>query len=305
MTSSFDLLPDSLFGAELSVEPPLTPDELGRRTLGLDEFSFPNHEPVLRIWSNGQQQRRARVTIASTRNAGTFILAGGEKITCHPDPAATSPQLRATLHSLVASLILEQQRRYALHATTTSIDGVVVSIAGRSGAGKSTSSLALVRRGAAPVVDDITLLDPDHDRMVTRSFGRPAHVFPHVVDLLGIDPGTTRPLGTERGKLAIDWPDVGPTPVDLVVVLQRTEVREPTIEPLRGMPTTMALRRSTHLRRIAERHDPGSLFTWLSRVAQATRVVRLALPTDGWALDDHCERIEQLAAGLTRNLRHG
>ena len=69
----------------------------------------------------------------------------------------------------VLSCVLAQRGFTCLHAATVKIAGRVVAIVGRSGAGKSTTALAVVQRGGALIADDVAVFDQDPGRPAVRS----------------------------------------------------------------------------------------------------------------------------------------
>jgi HPr Serine kinase C-terminal domain len=69
----------------------------------------------------------------------------------------------------VFSCVLAQRGFTCLHAATVSIAGRVVAIVGSSGAGKSTTALALVQRGGTLIADDVAVFDDAPGPSAVRS----------------------------------------------------------------------------------------------------------------------------------------
>jgi hypothetical protein len=79
--------------------------------------------------------------------------------------AGTASDLRGALWSLEAALcqaiIRCQRRSMAVHASVIYAGESTILLAGRSGAGKTTLSLALARRGLIVATDDVALVEPE------------------------------------------------------------------------------------------------------------------------------------------------
>jgi hypothetical protein len=81
------------------------------------------------------------------------------------ESAGTTSDLPGALWSLEAALcqtIIQSQRRcMAVHASAIYAGDSATLLVGRSGAGKTTLSLALARRGLAVATDDVALVEPE------------------------------------------------------------------------------------------------------------------------------------------------
>lgn len=95
----------------------------------------------------------------------------GNRITYLPGSHWTGA-LPATFYGTVAALTLAWRGAVPFHACAVDIAGRAVMIAGRSGAGKSSLTAALLRHGAKLIADDLTVADLTGTPMVAR--GRPA-----------------------------------------------------------------------------------------------------------------------------------
>lgn len=71
-----------------------------------------------------------------------------------------------------------QRVNLSLHAATVQIGDQTVAIAGRRGAGKSTTSMALRARGHQLLVDDVTLIEFRDGAAWTTPFARNVHLLP-------------------------------------------------------------------------------------------------------------------------------
>lgn len=92
-----------------------------------------------------------------------------------------------------------------LHATTIAVAGKGVLIRGQSGTGKSALALALLARGADLIADDRTQIDRVGDALIARA------------------PDAIAGLIEARYVGLINVPAVGPTPLALVIDMDRIE----------------------------------------------------------------------------------
>ena len=98
-----------------------------------------------------------------------------------PDPGqGTIALLEALVGTVVAGL--HREGLYAVHAGAAAGPRGAVIVAGRSGQGKSTLVLGLVRRGFALLSDELALLDPEAG--LVRAYPRAVHVRPATIRLI-------------------------------------------------------------------------------------------------------------------------
>lgn len=189
-----------------------------------------------------------------------------------------------------------QRGELPLHATTLRIGERVMSIAGASGAGKSTTALGLVQRGHELLVDDTTLVHLDDQAVRVTPYCRNIHLLPDTAERLGIDFAALDLLagGREKAALRPTEPPVAPSPIDGIVILQRDPtISSPTAEEVRGARRVTVL--GEHLARnglSAAFLGPHQHFEFVSRIAGTARVVMLRRPETGWSLDEVLDLIE-------------
>lgn len=89
---------------------------------------------------------------------GRFLAIGGERIEYWTEAGADPAAVEAMLQGGVFGALLHQRGDLPLHATTLASPDRrrAVAVAGHSGAGKSTTAFALIRRGWMLVSDDLT-----------------------------------------------------------------------------------------------------------------------------------------------------
>lgn len=92
-----------------------------------------------------------------------------------------------------------------LHATSVSVEGKGVLILGDSGTGKSSLALQMIALGAELVSDDRTVITPDTDMLIATA------------------PNAIHGMIEARGVGLLRCPAAGPTPLALVIDLNRSE----------------------------------------------------------------------------------
>jgi hypothetical protein len=90
----------------------------------------------------------------------------GRKIRLH-EGARMSAQETAAALTAVAPKLIALRGHFVLHAAAVSVDGAAFVVAGDSGAGKTTTSRALVRAGASPLAEDKLVIRATRGRQET------------------------------------------------------------------------------------------------------------------------------------------
>jgi aryl sulfotransferase len=195
------------------------------------------------------------------------------------------------------AIAMYQRGEFSLHASTVAIDDRVIAIAGRSGAGKSTTCMALRNRGHQLLVDDTTLLRFEPGGVFTTPYSRNVHLLPDSAEALGLDFEELPRLAGGRTKASFtpDAPPLEPRRIDRIVVLNPAEdCSEPSIVELHGMHRLSALRSHISRNLIASFIlGEEKLFRLLTDLGDAVPVFELSRPKDGWSLDDVVRLIEE------------
>jgi len=176
--------------------------------------------------------------------AAVLVEAAGRIVLQAADEAARS-DYDWLLYSTAARALLTMRGRHNLHATLVVPPGggPAVAVLGDSGAGKSTTTVALVRRGWTLACDDIVEVRPGADGSVAHPVDRPLHLSDDAAALLGLDPADGRPLPL-RDKRAYVVPTApGSVPLGALVVLSplgADEVAATRVDALAALPTVAA-----------------------------------------------------------------
>lgn len=100
-------------------------------------------------------------------DAGLFRI-GTSTLTVRPHDGADDRAVVETLAGRLSGLLMRRRGRLVLHANVVGKDGHAVVLAGRSGAGKTTLTRALLHRGFEFLSDDLAVLDVGDDRVAVE-----------------------------------------------------------------------------------------------------------------------------------------
>jgi asparagine synthase (glutamine-hydrolysing) len=195
------------------------------------------------------------------------------------------------------TLAMLHRGRLSLHASTVRLrSGEVIAVAGRQGAGKSTTAMGLRARGHTLLVDDTTILDLRDDGAWITPYTRNVHLLPDAAAALGVDFAALPPLAGRFGKSSFRPEDssIDPVRLDRVVVLQAVDSAVLTRVVVRGASRTELLRRHVWRRGVAPLVlGQEAFFGSLTRLAHAVDVVVVGRPANSWTLDSVLDAIEQ------------
>jgi hypothetical protein len=190
----------------------------------------------------------------------------------------------------------------SLHAASVDVGGRLVAIAGDRGAGKSTTSMGLRRRGHRLLVDDVALIEFRDDAAWTTPFARNVHLLPDAAAALGLDFDSLPLLagGRDKAAFAPEPPAAEPRQVEAVIVLAPSpDTDAVAVEEARGADRVRQLREHTLRDGIAPIVlGEQAYFAALTQLAAACPVFVLCRPVDRWTLDDVLDAAEQVATDL-------
>jgi hypothetical protein len=241
-----------------------------------------------RAWGLVADRRQA---VLSLQGVGTFGIADGSRVDYEADPDAEAGMVEAYLKSTVSALLFAQRGRFALHANSVEVRGRSVAIAGRSGAGKSTTAIRLLQRGHRHLTDDFALLEPGADAVVLHPTDRGLRLWPATADLLGVDiTAAVRPVATSE-KVVLSHPTAEPTHLRAVTVIKPGEgaVR---LDRLHGGHALAAVLDNAYRIEILQRIWPRELFAWAAAVAAVVPAFAVTRPADGWTVDAVADCVE-------------
>jgi hypothetical protein len=199
------------------------------------------------------------------------------------------------LHGTVTALLLAQRGEFALHASVVDVDGLGVAVAGRRGAGKSTTALRLAQRGHPLVTDDVSPLQ-NEGRFSVHPFGRPIHVAPETARGIGLDVSAAPPVTGDDSKLTLPPPASAPVPLRAIAVLRAGSGLAVEAVRTRGLRAHRLVRLHTYRGPMLQQLFHTELFTWAGEVAAEVPVYVVTRPAQGWTVDAVADVLERIAA---------
>jgi len=155
---------------------------------------------------------------------GRFLATGGERLDYWTEPGADPAAVTAMLQGGVLGALLHQRGDLPLHATTlVSPDrSRALALAGHSGAGKSTTAFALIRRGWRLLSDDLTRVTIEQGEALAWPGRDRVRLMEDACVRFGIARALLAPVPNWPGKFFVDVPrwDV-PVPLAALVALDR------------------------------------------------------------------------------------
>jgi hypothetical protein len=244
---------------------------------------------------------QANERVAAVRFAGgaAVMVEDGKDVTVHWAPGPDEADLDASwlVQGWAVTLASLQRGNLSLHAATVDIDGEIVAIAGRRGAGKSTTAMGLRARGHRLLIDDVTLVEfRDDGSAWTTPYARNVHLLPDSAAAVGIDFDALPLLAGGRTKVAFraEEPDVVPMRIDRVVVLSPSaHVEAVELSDVQGAARVPLLANNLSRDGIAPIVlGQARYFSLLARLANAAPVQLVTRPAQDWSLDDVLDAIE-------------
>lgn len=239
---------------------------------------------------------RRGVCLLKYEGLSLILVSEGRAITvsrCQPHQLNA---LRVILAGTALAALVYQRGGFCLHASSVSMGGYAYLIAGRSGAGKSTSAAALVERGGTVLADDVTRLAITEAGEVYALPGLPG--FRLNPDSISVLPAHARRLepGVGPDLKRVAYPDATqpgrPVPVARICLLKASQQAKPIAEIVQGIDRFAALRANMFRPRLAKMvGDAQSQFEACARLAKTTDVRWISRPENGFSLDKICALI--------------
>lgn len=214
---------------------------------------------------------------------------------------APGAELRATYDWLAyatgARALLTLRRRFNLHATlVVSPAGEAVAILGDSTAGKSTTTIALVRRGWRLAADDIVEVVPGPDGLTAHPVDRPIHLSDDAARLLDADLADGRPLRVVDKRVYRLGADLAPRPLRALAVLTTHAgpggVSVERIDPLAAVPTVAAAADRYRIGRLPEHRE--AFLRWTTEVCRHSTLTHVSRPQG----QDTVDQVADAVAGV-------
>lgn len=225
--------------------------------------------------------------------SGRFLVEGGRQIALERNPGAEEAMLAAHLLSGVLAALLRQRGMLVLHANTAVTPRGAVTVAGETGAGKSTTLAALMAHGCAMLADDITVLRLGKAGQVEALSGiAKLNLCEDAADRMGhaVDTLPRNPL--RRIKVVV--PTHGemvsaPTPLHAIYLLRASAGKSVKATSLSGTDKFSALQECIYGPLFPEEH--ADQFALFAAIANQVDVIRLDRPAGRWSAHEVAEVI--------------
>lgn len=228
-----------------------------------------------------------------------LLVVGTEEIWLDTRQGVSRADVAHAAYGFAASVLLVHGGRFSIHGSAvTTADGRTLVVAGDSGAGKSTTVMALAERGGRLLVDDVAPLRPVDDAVLVEPFERPVHLLDDAVERLGLagsDRVWEHRMGGPDGKAILTVDALGATVpsggirVDRLVLLVADESIGP-VPIVRRVNGAERLQRVVRLSNVTGIASFGSraqpYFSWASAVADRVEIIEIRRDCDSDSLAD-------------------
>ncbi len=211
----------------------------------------------------------------------------GRQVWAEWSEANTFEDVVTYLLASVLGFVLRLHGVITLHASAVVIDGSAVALAGRPGAGKSTTAAAFASRGFPVLTDDITALRPAEDDFLVQIDNPRLRLWPATSELLwsgGRDLPRLTPTWNKR-FLNLEDHEVARCPVPLAAVYLLHGAPDvpdrPAFRALRGQQGLMALVGNSYQGVLLDRQMRAHEFDLLTRLLDKVVIRRLCWPEGG------------------------
>ncbi|MEJ2080097.1 MAG: hypothetical protein P8Z74_19180 [Acidobacteriota bacterium] len=262
----------------------------------LDVEQRPGVEPV-EIWRDGI---RHWILFA---DRSEYRIRDGE-IRCHLRRPGQEAIAEVEFLDSVLPFYLQLQGRAVLHASAVCVEGKVFVFVADSGSGKSSLAVALLRRGAALVSDDVAALSREEGRfLVSPAYPQLRLWRPAAEALTGVAHHRAIHPEWQKRRVPLDgWARFagGPCELGAVYILVDGADDDPvSVSPLGGHAGVMALMGQSIALPVLSIQERAERLAFFSDLVRNTPVRRLRFPKDFARMDEVVEAVmEGTAKGV-------
>ena len=133
-----------------------------------------------------------------------YYVQNGKTITIEKNAGISDLLIQAYLFGTVFANILQYRGYLVLHGSAIKVDDRAIIFSGKSGAGKSTTAAAFIKRGYTLLTDDVVALSPNVDGTFSLVSGPPRlKLWQHAIDELGAATAEMVEVTNKMGKYEI------------------------------------------------------------------------------------------------------
>lgn len=226
------------------------------------------------------------------------VYVDAESVTLEVRTADAREEYDWLLYATAARAMLGFRHRFNLHGTLVdSPDEAAVVVLGASMAGKSTTTVELIRRGWRFACDDIVEISVAEGRPVAHPVARPIHLSDAAATLAGADPTVGRELPGREKKAYLLEGDLTPRPLTAMVLLgppsdgSTVDVRR--IEPLAALPVATASADRYGILHLPEHR--AALLTWATELCRRVPLWQVRRPLHGDSVGAVADAVEAVS----------
>jgi len=234
-------------------------------------------------------------------NIARYLVLDGNRIVVHSFPNAGERDIRMFLLGSVFGALIHQRDMLPLHASAVKVgDGCVV-FCGMSGFGKSTTALALVKRGYQLHADDICVVtmnsaENENKPLVFSAYPQ-MKLWQDALEKLGDKPADFQPVRMVLDKFAVpagEQFNSPPLPVKKVYILVPWEKQGIDIVSITGMKKFNALKKHTYRFRFLSGLDKELVhFKNAGELGNRAPIALVYRPRESFLLDELCDVLEK------------
>ncbi|MEZ0579736.1 hypothetical protein [Nocardioides sp. MH1] len=275
--------------------PPLTRDVLGVPVVE-GPVPAPWDAAIMRddaIWADHDR------LLLDAEDAAVHVTA--DSVTFELRGSASRAEHDWLLYATAVRAVLSFRHRFNLHGTLVISPGDrAVAVLGTSMAGKSTTTMELLRRGWRFACDDIVEVSVGDGGVVAHPVARPVHLSDAAARMAGADPAVGQVLpGREKRAYVLEG-DLTPRPLAGMVLLgaraEGSVVETRRVEPLAAVPSIAASADRYGILHLPEHR--AAIVTWATAVCRAVPLWDLRRPAEGDSVAAVADAVEELTGPL-------
>ncbi len=244
------------------------------------------------------QQANQEEYLLDVKNAARYWLKNNNEIIVQPYENVQIDDVRVYVLSILMGVLLHKHNLLPIHSCCIKVNEAAVLIAGDSGAGKSTISLGLYRKGYEILNDDISTVFLNEEK---TPFVHPGYkhlkLWSESLEKYGYAATDYRKLRSEIEKYSFPInrsSTLAALPVKAVIILNPNADKELSFEPISGVKAFDTLNKNTFGRNLLKiLGKEASHFKLCSAVATKVKVIKVNRP-EGTKPAEFADYMEEL-----------